>query len=42
MLAQFKQRGWDEYLLLLTMYWQPYLDERVTFEDAIAHLVSAA
>jgi hypothetical protein len=42
MLAEFKQRGWDGYLLLLTMYWQPYLDEHVTFEDAIAHLVSAA
>jgi hypothetical protein len=42
MLADFKQRGWDEYLLLLTMYWQPYLDEHVTFEDAIAHLISAA
>lgn len=42
MLAEFKQRGWDGYLLLLTMYWQPYLDEHVTFDDAIAHLVSAA
>ena len=35
------QRGWDEYLRLLTMYWQPYLDGKVSFEDAIAHLVSA-
>ena len=42
MLAEFQQRGWDAYLLLLTMYWQPYLDEHVTFEDAIAHLISAA
>jgi hypothetical protein len=36
------QRGWDDYLRLLTLYWQPYLDGKVTFEDAIAHLVSAA
>ena len=36
------QRGWEEYHLLLVMYWQPYLDGKVTFENAIAHLVSAA
>jgi hypothetical protein len=36
------QRGWQEYLRILTIYWQPYLDGRVTFEDAIAHLASAA
>jgi len=36
------QRGWDEYLYLLTLFWQPYLDGKVTFEDAIAHLISAA
>jgi hypothetical protein len=36
------QRGWEQYHLLLVLYWQPYLDGRVTFEDAIAHLVSAA
>jgi len=35
------QRGWEEYLHMLTIYWQPYLDGKVTFEDAIAHLVSA-
>jgi hypothetical protein len=35
------QRGWEEYLRALTLYWQPYLDGKVTFEDAIAHLVSA-
>jgi hypothetical protein len=35
------QRGWEEYHLLLTMYWQPYLDGKVKFDDAIAHLVSA-
>jgi len=39
---KFTQRGWQEYLRLLTVYWQPYLDGKVNFEDAIAHLVSAA
>jgi hypothetical protein len=36
------QRGWEQYHLLLALYWQPYLDGRVTFDDAIARLVSAA
>jgi hypothetical protein len=36
------QRGWEQYHLLLLLYWQPYLDGKVSFEDAIAHLVSAA
>jgi len=36
------QRGWEEYHLLLVLYWQPYLDGKVNFEDAIAHLISAA
>lgn len=36
------QRGWEEYHLLLTLYWQPYLDGKVNFDDAIAHLISAA
>jgi hypothetical protein len=36
------QRGWEQYHLLLNLYWQPYLDGKVSFEDAIAHLVSAA
>lgn len=36
------ERGWQEYIRLLNFYWQPYLEGRVTFEDAIAHLVSAA
>jgi hypothetical protein len=36
------QRGWDQYHLLLELYWQPYLDGKVSFDDAIAHLVSAA
>jgi hypothetical protein len=35
------QRGWEDYVRILTIYWQPYLDGRVTFEDAIAHMVSA-
>jgi hypothetical protein len=35
------KRGWENYLRLLTEYWQPYLDGRVTFDDAIAHMVSA-
>ncbi|HET7107372.1 MAG TPA: hypothetical protein VFI38_11225 [Candidatus Acidoferrum sp.] len=38
---KFTQRGWEEYVRLLKIYWQPYLDGRVNFEDAIAHLVSA-
>ena len=35
------QRGWENYLALLTRYWQPYLEGRTTFDDAIAHMVSA-
>jgi len=35
------QRGWDEYLKLLERFWQPYLDGNVSFDDAIAHMVSA-
>ena len=35
------QRGWENYLTLLTRYWQPYLEGRATFDDAIAHMVSA-
>ena len=35
------QRGWDDYLKLLEHYWQPYLDGNVSFDDAIAHMVSA-
>ena len=35
------QRGWDEYLQLLERFWQPYLDGKATFDDAIAHIVSA-
>lgn len=35
------QRGWESYLQLLILYWQPYLDGRATFDNAIAHIVSA-
>lgn len=35
------QRGWENYLAILTRHWQPYLDGGVTFDDAIAHMVSA-
>jgi hypothetical protein len=35
------QRGWDGYLKLLSEYWQPYLDGKATFDDSIAHMVSA-
>ncbi len=35
------KRGWENYLRILTQYWQPYLDGRVEFSDAIAHMVSA-
>ena len=35
------QRGWDGYLKLLTQFWQPYLDGKSTFDDAVARMVSA-
>ena len=35
------KRGWENYLRILTQFWQPYLDGRVEFSDAIAHMVSA-
>jgi hypothetical protein len=35
------QRGWNEYLQLLQRFWLPYLNGGVSFEDAIAHVVSA-
>lgn len=35
------KRGWENYLRVLSQYWQPYLDGRVSFDDAIAHTVSA-
>ena len=34
-------RGWDDYLTLLTRFWQPYLDGRSSFDDAIARMVSS-
>lgn len=35
------KRGWESYLRVLTQFWQPYLDGKETFDDAIAHMVSA-
>jgi hypothetical protein len=35
------QRGWETYLQLLTRFWQPYLDGKASFDDAIARMVSA-
>jgi hypothetical protein len=35
------QRGWNDYLKLLQRFWQPYLDGRVSFDDAIARMVSS-
>jgi hypothetical protein len=35
------QRGWKNYLDVLQRFWQPYLDGRATFSDAIARMVSS-
>ncbi|GAC1617197.1 MAG: hypothetical protein NVS9B13_03580 [Candidatus Acidiferrum sp.] len=35
------KRGWEDYLKLLTKFWQPYLDNKSTFDDSIARMVSA-
>jgi hypothetical protein len=35
------ERGWDGYLQLLTRFWQPYLEGKSTFDDAIARMVSS-
>ncbi len=35
------QRGWNEYFKLLQKFWQPYLDGRASFDDAIARMVSS-
>ncbi|HET7150403.1 MAG TPA: hypothetical protein VFI60_03255 [Candidatus Acidoferrum sp.] len=34
-------RGWKNYLDLLQRFWQPYLDGKATFDDAIARMVSS-
>jgi hypothetical protein len=35
------ERGWNAYFQLLVRFWQPYLDNKSTFDDAIARMVSA-
>src|SRR5215470_7580305 len=35
------KRGWQDYLRVLNDFWQPYLDGKTNFDDAIAHMVSA-
>lgn len=35
------KRGWEDYLRVLNDFWQPYLDGKTSFDDAIAHMVSA-
>lgn len=35
------ERGWNNYLEVLTRFWQPYLDGSATFDDAIARMVSS-
>jgi hypothetical protein len=35
------RRGWDDYLKLLNKFWQPYLDGKSSFDDAISRMVSA-
>jgi hypothetical protein len=34
-------RGWKNYLDLLQRFWQPYLDGKASFDDAIARMVSS-
>ena len=33
--------GWSSYYQVLEWFWQPYLDGKATFDDAIAHMVSS-
>jgi hypothetical protein len=35
------RRGWNDYLQVLTRFWQPYLDGKSSFDDAIARMVSS-
>jgi hypothetical protein len=35
------QGDWKNYLELLQRFWQPYLDGRASFDDAIARMVSS-
>jgi hypothetical protein len=35
------ERGWEDYLSLLQRFWQPYLDGKESFDDAIARMISA-
>ena len=35
------RRGWNDYYELLTRFWQPYIDSKSTFDDAIARMVSS-
>ena len=35
------ERGWKEYYSLLEQFWQPYLDGRASYDDAIARMVSS-
>ena len=35
------ERGWKNYLDVLQRFWQPYLEGRATFSDAIARMVSS-
>lgn len=35
------KRGWNDYYELLIRFWQPYMDSRSSFDDAIARMVSS-